>query len=172
MICVSLSPASTFARITDRICPARSEGESATVALEPARIIEGRVLAADTGRPIPHAIIAAAARIQNEHANGYFTTRFLADAEEGPAGEPLEVRAARLLDRAGARRIRLHDVRHTYATLSLDSGVRAKILSDRIAHAHEGITVQIYGHRSTGHDREAAELVADLLRARLDLPDA
>ena len=74
----------------------------------------------------------------------------------------------RLVDLAGVRRIRLHDVRHTYATLSLDAGVHAKIVSDRIGHAHEGITVQIYGHRSTGHDREAAELVAGLLRARLD----
>ena len=35
-------------------------------------------------------------------------------------------------------------------TLSLDSRVHAKIVSDRIGHAHEGITVQIYGHRSTG----------------------
>lgn len=76
----------------------------------------------------------------------------------------------RLVDRAGVRRIRLHDVRHTYATLSLDSGVHAKILSDRIGHAHEGITVAIYGHRSTGHDRDAAELVAGLIRARLDGP--
>jgi integrase len=74
----------------------------------------------------------------------------------------------RLVDRAGMRRIRLHDVRHTYATLSLDSGVHAKIVSDRIGHAHEGITVQIYGHRSTGHDREAAELVAGLIRRQLD----
>lgn len=27
--------------------------------------------------------------------------------------------------------------------------------------------MQIYGHRSTGHDREAAELVAKLIRQRL-----
>ncbi len=74
----------------------------------------------------------------------------------------------RLVDAAGVRRIRLHDVRHTYATLSLDNGVHAKIVSDRIGHAHEGITVQIYGHRSTGHDRDAAELVAGLIRRRLD----
>lgn len=73
-----------------------------------------------------------------------------------------------LVDLAGVRRIRLHDVRHTYATLSLDSGVHAKIVSDRIGHAHEGITVQIYGHRPTGHDRDAAELVAGLICRRLD----
>jgi integrase len=73
----------------------------------------------------------------------------------------------RLVDLAGVRRIRLHDVRHTYATLSLDSGVHAKIVSDRIGHAHEGVTVAIYGHRSTGHDRDAAELVAGLIHRRL-----
>jgi integrase len=62
--------------------------------------------------------------------------------------------------------------RGDYATLSLDGGVHAKIVSDRIGHAHEGITVQIYGHRSTGHDREAAELVAGLIRTRLDVLDS
>lgn len=78
----------------------------------------------------------------------------------------------RLVDLAGVRRTRLHDVRHTYATLALDSGVHAKVVSDRIGHAHEGITVQIYGHRSTGHDREAAELVAGLIRTRIDVLDS
>ena len=36
----------------------------------------------------------------------------------------------RLVDRAGVKRIRLHDVRHTYATVSLDSGVDPKIVAD------------------------------------------
>jgi hypothetical protein len=40
--------------------PARSrEGNETTVALQPARIIEGRVLAADTGQPIPNAVVSA-----------------------------------------------------------------------------------------------------------------
>ena len=52
-----------------------------TLALEPARIIEGRVLAADTGQPIPNAVVSATTRVQNEHANGFFTAKFRADAE-------------------------------------------------------------------------------------------
>jgi RNA polymerase sigma factor (sigma-70 family) len=47
--------------------------------LQPARTIEGRVLAADTGRPIPNAIVSASALIRNEHANGIFTEKFRAD---------------------------------------------------------------------------------------------
>jgi len=70
----------------------------------------------------------------------------------------------RLVDRARAPRIRLHDVRHTYATLSLDAGIDLKIVSDRLGHANVHVTAQIYGHRSTGHDRQAAETMAAIIR--------
>ncbi|MGH3854103.1 MAG: tyrosine-type recombinase/integrase [Pseudonocardiaceae bacterium] len=90
-------------------------------------------------------------------------------------GRPLHAdtitrRFNRLVDLVGVRRIRLHDIRHTYATLSLDSGVTPKILSDRIGHSDMSVTFQVYGHRSTGHDREAAELVAKLIREALEPP--
>jgi integrase len=88
-------------------------------------------------------------------------------------GRPLHAdtitrRFNRLVDLAGVRRIRLHDIRHTYATLSLDSGITPKIVSDRIGHSDLSVTFQVYGHRSTGHDREAAELVAKLIREALE----
>lgn len=54
-------------------------GKETTFALEPARIIEGRVLAADTGRPIANAVVSATTRVRNEHANGFFTAKFRAD---------------------------------------------------------------------------------------------
>ena len=69
----------------------------------------------------------------------------------------------RMVDQAGAPHIRLHDVRHTYATLALDAGVDIKIVSDRIGHAGIDVTGRIYGHRSQGHDREAAEMMARLI---------
>jgi hypothetical protein len=56
----------------------------------------------------------------------------------------------RLVDRAEVKRIRLHDVRYTYATTSLDSGVEPKIVADRIGHANMAYTLSIYTHRSTG----------------------
>jgi len=54
-------------------------GKETTIALEPARIIEGRVLAGDTGQPIPNAIVSATTRVQNEHARGFFASKFRAD---------------------------------------------------------------------------------------------
>lgn len=73
----------------------------------------------------------------------------------------------RLVDRADVRRVRLHDVRHTWATLARDSGINRKIVTDRLGHANETVTGQIYTHRSEGLDREAAELIARLITEAL-----
>jgi integrase len=85
-----------------------------------------------------------------------------------PDGRPVHAdtitdRFNRLVDRAGVKHIRLHDVRHTYATVSLDSGIDPKIVADRIGHANMAYTLTIYTHRSTGKDKRAAEAVAGVL---------
>jgi len=85
-----------------------------------------------------------------------------------PDGRPVHPdtitdRFNRLVDRAGVKPIRLHDVRHTYATTSLDAGVDPKIVADRIGHANMAYTLAIYTHKSTGKDRGAAETVAGVL---------
>ena len=67
------------------------------------------------------------------------------------------------VDRAGVPRIRLHEVRHTYATLSLDAGIDPKTVDDLVGHASMSVTLQIYAHRSTGRDRLAAETFAAAL---------
>jgi integrase len=84
-----------------------------------------------------------------------------------PDGRPLHpdtitARFNRLVDRAGLPHIRLHDVRHRYATVSLDAGVNPKIVSERIGHASLAFTLQTYTHRSEGRDRDAANTVASL----------
>ena len=93
------------------------------------------------------------------------------------AGRPLHpdtitARFNRLVDRAGVKRIRLHDVRHTYATLALDTGVDPKTLSDRIGHANMSVTLQIYGHRSHGRDQAMAQNLGDLIQSATDVGEA
>ena len=89
------------------------------------------------------------------------------------AGRPLHpdsitARFNRLVDQAGVKRIRLHDVRHTYATLALDMGVDPKTLSDRIGHANMSVTLQIYAHRSQGRDQAMAQKLGDLIQSSTD----
>ena len=45
-------------------------------------------------------------------------------------------------------------------------GVQPKIVSDRMGHANMSVTFQIYGHRSTGQDREAADMVGGLIHRK------
>jgi integrase len=61
--------------------------------------------------------------------------------------------------------IRLHALRHTWATLALQAGIHPKVVQERLGHANVSITLNIYSHVApTLHD-EAAETVARMLRA-------
>jgi RNA polymerase sigma factor (sigma-70 family) len=71
-----------YARQDLYIDPAKASREKEnTITLEPARLIEGRVLAADTGQPIGNAVVSASGLVMNEHARGYFTAKFRADGQ-------------------------------------------------------------------------------------------
>jgi integrase len=60
-------------------------------------------------------------------------------------------------------RIRLHDLRHTWATLALSAGVDVKIVSERLGHASAKITWDIYQHVTPTMQSNAAETVARLI---------
>ena len=63
---------------------------------------------------------------------------------------------AKLVRAAGLQPIRLHDLRHSYATAALAAGVPVKVLSQRIGHADVGVTLTVYAHVMPGDDEEAA----------------
>jgi integrase len=61
-------------------------------------------------------------------------------------------------------RIRLHDTRHTAATLMLASGVPTKVVTEMLGHANPTITLATYAHVLPGMSEEAgAALSASLL---------
>jgi integrase len=64
---------------------------------------------------------------------------------------------------AGLPRIRLHDLRHTHATLGLAAGIHPKIMSERLGHSSISITLDTYSHAIPGMQREAAERMSELL---------
>jgi integrase len=68
----------------------------------------------------------------------------------------------RLVDQAGVPHIRLHDVRHTYATMALRAGVNPKIVSKRLGHASVAFTLDTYTEDVPELHHDAAEAVSNL----------
>ena len=89
----------------------------------------------------------------------------------GPvAGETLQGDFNRAIARASVPRIRIHDLRHTSATLMLRQGVHPKIVSERLGHATVSITLDIYSHVLPDMQAEAADAIdAALEGARREL---
>jgi integrase len=60
---------------------------------------------------------------------------------------------------AGLDPIRLHECRHTFASLMIAAGVNAKALSTYMGHANIAITLDRYGHLMPGNEDEAAGML-------------
>lgn len=65
-----------------------------------------------------------------------------------------------IIRRDGLPTIRLHDLRHTAASLMLAAGVHPKIVSERLGHAGIQITLDRYSHVTAGLQAEAANVLA------------
>lgn len=76
--------------------------------------------------------------------------------------ETITGRFNRLVDRAGVPPIRLHDVRHTYATTCLRAGIHPKIVSARLGHAKVAFTLDSYTEDVPELHHDAAESVSGL----------
>jgi len=79
-----------------------------------------------------------------------------------PDGSPINPNAVtlafrRIIKKASLRSLRIHDLRHTHATLMLKAGVHPKVVSERLGHANIGITLDIYSHVLPGIQEAAAE---------------
>jgi len=61
-----------------------------------------------------------------------------------------------ILKRAGLPSIRLHDLRHTCATLMLYEGIHVKLVQELLGHATISITLDTYSHLLPGMSGEAA----------------
>lgn len=80
-------------------------------------------------------------------------------------GHPLDPdgvsgRFERLARESRLPRIRLHDLRHTAATLMLAAGVNPKVVSERLGHASVVITLDTYSHVLPSLQADAAVALA------------
>ena len=69
----------------------------------------------------------------------------------------------RILKKAGLPSIRFHDLRHTFATHAIASGVDAKTLSAILGHANASFTLDRYTHVTTEMQRNAANIMGGVI---------
>jgi integrase len=72
-------------------------------------------------------------------------------------------RFTKLRDGLGLNTVRLHDLRHYVATRLISNGVDPKTVANRLGHASPTTTLAIYSHFVPEADREAADLLGNLL---------
>lgn len=88
-----------------------------------------------------------------------------------PDGKPLLPNTVthawiKLVRRIGLKPIRLHDARHTHASLMLKQGVHPKVVQERLGHAGIQITLDTYSHVAPGLQEAAAKRFDDVLNCK------
>jgi integrase len=63
----------------------------------------------------------------------------------------------RHLDKSDLPKIRLHDLRHTHASILLKQGVPLKVVSERLGHSNPAFTLSVYQHLLPGMQADAAK---------------
>jgi integrase len=68
-----------------------------------------------------------------------------------------------LIESAGLRRVRLHDLRHSAATFWLAAKIPARVVADMLGHSQVGLTLQVYSHVLPELRQDAATAMQDIL---------
>ena len=64
-------------------------------------------------------------------------------------------------EKAQLRRVRFHDLRHTFASLLIAQGESLAYVRDQLGHASIQLTVDTYGHLIPGANRQAVDRLDD-----------
>ena len=100
-----------------------------------------------------------------EHAKHPHSPYLFVSPKTGTMFDPDSFRHTheKILKAIGAEHIRFHDLRHTFATLSLKYGVDVKTLSGALGHYDAGFTLSTYTHATEGMKRDAADTIGSVI---------
>ena len=75
--------------------------------------------------------------------------------------EPSSVRKrlSDILERAGCKHVRFHDLRHTFATMALENGIDIKTLAEILGHNTVATTINTYTHSTAEMQAAAAQKI-------------
>ena len=84
---------------------------------------------------------------------------FPSPVKEDSPTDPVTIqkRLSTVLKRADCKRLRFHDLRHTFATTALQNGVHVRIVSSMPGHYDTGFTLRTYPHTAKQKQDEAAQ---------------
>lgn len=115
--------------------------------------------------PLPQVLVDAlrehrtAQELEREEATSWHDAGLVFTTSKGTMIEPRNLN--RFLDeaiaRAGLRRIRFHDLRHTCASLLLAQGVSPRVVMEVLGHSQMSMTTDLYGHVMPSSLRSAAD---------------
>ena len=100
-------------------------------------------------------------RKQTSVSDWIFPNPFNPEAPMKPHSAYLHMKT--LLKNNGLPDIRFHDLRHTFATHALTSGVDAKTLSGILGHTNASFTLDTYTHVTTDMQKRASEIVGGFI---------
>ena len=92
---------------------------------------------------------------------GFHDTGYVLFKEDGNPYRPdcITQLWGRFIQRTDLPYIRLHDLRHTNATLLIANGVSARVVQHRLGHADVSTTLQRYVHVQAAMDEDAADRI-------------
>jgi integrase len=75
---------------------------------------------------------------------------------------------AKMVKRAGLNHFRLHDARHTHASLLLKQGAHPKVVQERLGHATISTTLDLYSHVAPSLQAAAANRFDEVLSHKVE----
>ena len=76
-----------------------------------------------------------------------------------------------ILERAECKKVRFHDLRHTFATMSLENGMDIKTLSNMIGHSSVATTLDIYSHITDEMLKNASRVIDRGIGKEINRPE-
>jgi integrase len=152
-----------------RLCVRRALiPEGSQVAVHESKTARGRRVVALDPQTVEVLREQAAHQLAEQAAvEGWDDTGLVFTNEDGQALDPWLVSRCfrKAVKEAMLPDIRLHDLRHTHATLALQAGIHPKVVSERLGHATVAITLDTYSHAIPAMQEEAAVKIAELVFA-------
>ena len=111
-----------------------------------------------TNRPTPHNLMEHRRRLTSEAlSKGKTMADWVFPSTAGTPLEPNRVREAFIytLKKAGLRRVRFHDLRHSFASWLIANREPLKYIQEQLGHHSIQITADTYGHLIPGANRQA-----------------